>query len=66
MGAYSENPEDSEGDQLEEDPRFVVLDVEEHRVLVAVRIDGTDDEGGDQGAEKGTPQSFHWKVVAHL
>lgn len=52
---YSKNAEDREGNQLVKDPGLIVFHEEEDRVLIPVRIDGADDEGGNQGAEKGPP-----------
>ena len=42
-----DDAEEEEGEKLDEYPRIVVLDVEEDRVLVAERVDGLQDEGGD-------------------
>ena len=61
-----DDAEQQEGEQLDEYPRVVVLDVEEDRVLVAERVDGLQDEGGDQSAEEGPPERLQREVVAHF
>ena len=52
---YSDSSKKDERNQLEKDPGLAILDVEEDRVLIAVRIDGSNDESGDKSAEEGAP-----------
>lgn len=66
FSTYAYNAEADEGDELEEDPGLVVLHEEQHRVLVAEWVDGTQDERRDQRAEERTPQSLQREVVRHL
>ena len=61
-----DDTEEEEGEKLDEYPRVVVLDVEEDRVLVAERVDGLQDEGGDQRAEERPPERLQREVVAHF
>ena len=58
--------EEQEGHQFKEHPRIVIFDVEKDRVFVSERVDGLEDEGGHQGAEKRTPQGLQGEVVADL
>lgn len=53
--SHPNNTEAHKRDQLEEDPRLVVLHKEQHRVLVPERVDGAQDERRDQRAEERTP-----------
>ena len=61
-----DDTEEEEGEKLDEYPRIVVLDVEEDRVLVAERVNGLQDEGGDQRAEERSPERLKREVVAHF
>lgn len=61
--AAAHDAETDERDQLDEDPRFVVLDEEEHRVLVAEGVDGAENESGDEGAEERPPERLQREVV---
>lgn len=60
------NAQSDKGDQLEEDPRLVVFDVEEDGVLVPEWIYASQDEGRHQGAEKRPPQRFQGEIIADL
>jgi hypothetical protein len=68
-GSYQAHPDDSksdERDQLEENPRFVVLHVKEYRVLVTEGIDRSQYKSGDQRAEERSPQRFQREIIADL
>ena len=58
--------EHQEWKELDEDPRVVVLDVKEDRVLVPERVYGLQDEGSDERAEKRSPEGFQREVVANF
>ena len=63
---YSNGTEKDKGNQFEKDPWFAILDVEEDRMFVAVRINRADDESSNQSAKKRAPERFHGKIVADL
>ena len=63
---HPEEAEEDEGNELDEVPRIVVLDVEHHEVVVTERVEGAEDEGGRQRAEEGPPERLQREVVAHL
>ena len=59
-------PQENEGDEFLEGPLLIVVNVEHHEVIVAERIDGAQDERGDEGAEERPPQRLERKVVTDL
>ena len=59
-------PQENEGDEFLEGPLLIVVNVEHHEVVVAERIDGAQDERGDEGAEERPPQRLERKVVTDL
>ena len=60
------NTEEEERDQLEEEPGFVVLDIEEDAVLVSEGVDGLKNKSSDQGAEERSPECLEGEILAHL
>ena len=44
----------------------MILDVEHHQVVVAERIEGTENEGRGEGTEERPPQGLEGEIVAHL
>lgn len=63
---YTNDSKRNEGNELEEDPRFVIFNVKQDRMFISKRIDWPQNESSNQGAEKRSPQSFQREVVTDL
>lgn len=44
----------------------MIFHIEHNQMIVAERVEGSEDEGCCQSAEEGTPQRLQGEVVAHL
>lgn len=62
----TKDPQQDEGDELEQIPRRVILHVEQHQAAVAEGVDGAQYERRHQGGEEGAPERLEGEVVAHL
>lgn len=66
MYNYANDSKANERNQLEKYPGFVVLNVEQDRVLIPKRINGLKHKSCHQRTEEGSPKGFQWKIVTHL
>lgn len=64
--ASAHDSQTDEWNQLNEDPRLVVLDEEQHRVFVAERVDGTEDESSDERTKERSPKCLQRKVIRNF
>lgn len=61
-----EYAEDDKRQQLNDEPLVVILNVEPHEMIVAKRIEWTQNKRSGQSTEKRPPQSLQWKIITHL
>lgn len=52
---YSEYAEKNERQQFDDEPRIVILDVEQYEMIVAERVERTQNKGSGQSTEERAP-----------
>ena len=66
MYTHPHNSQANKWNKLKEYPRFIVLHIEEHGMLVPEWIYGAEYKSCHQSTEEGPPQSFKGEVIADL
>lgn len=64
--ANPKQAEDGKRNEFRDVPLGLVVNLEHDQVLIPVRVDHTNQVGGDHGTKEGAEHGLHWEVIACL